>query len=358
MFCLSLLLTVHGYAFNNRFDTMVIFGDSLSDNGNLYSYLWHFLPTSPPYYLGRFTDGPVWTEYLYADLFPETYTEGFQDYAVGGAGAVLSYKENLPFTLTAELNNYLYWHTYGRKDTSLYTIWIGANNYINEPTNVEELTTGVVNAIGNVIERIIGRGGNKFLLINLPDLARLPHAKNSPRKWLLTALTEAHNRKLSDQIATLKTKYPDILFIYFDAYHFFNQSMEQAGESEVINTEEPCYLGSYRGLLHTLKPDDQALFENLKARFPKLTEKEWLIIKDNPQLHEAALASYMFNLLPASEQAEPMQCENYVFWDQVHPTTAVHKIIAEQVKALINEAGLQAVLPDDLSPQRRLIDGR
>ncbi|WP_419419823.1 SGNH/GDSL hydrolase family protein [Legionella sp. D16C41] len=346
MLCCSLLLTLSSYAFNNRFDTMVVFGDSLSDNGNLYNYLWHYLPTSPPYYLGRFTDGPVWTEYLYTALFPETYTEGFQDYAVGGAGAVLSYKENLPFTLTAELNNYLYWHTYGRKDTSLYTIWIGANNYINEPTNVEELTTGVVNAIGNVVERLIIKGGNKFVLVNLPDLARLPHAKNSSRQWLLTYLTEAHNRKLANQIEELKIKYPDVLFIYFDAYNFFNQSLDHAEDYGFTNTIEPCYLGSYVGWLETLKPSDEVLFANLKVHSPKLTEKEWLLIKDNPQLHEAALTSYLFNLLPAKIQDEPLQCGSYVFWDQVHPTTAVHKIIAQQVQKLINEAGLQPVLPD------------
>ncbi|MGQ3889614.1 SGNH/GDSL hydrolase family protein [Legionella sp. CNM-1927-20] len=346
MFCFSLLLTLHTYAFNNRFDTMVIFGDSLSDNGNLYNYMWHYLPSSPPYYLGRFSDGPVWTEYLYADLFPETYIEGFQDYAVGGAGAVLSYKENLPFTLAAELNNYFYWHTYGRKDTTLYTIWIGANNYINEPTNVEDLTTGVVNAIGNAVERLIAKGGNKFVLINLPDLARLPHAKNSSRQWLLTYLAETHNRKLTTRIDELKLKYPQVLFLYFDAYNFFNQSIDHSEDYGFINTDEPCYLGSYTGWLNTLKPDDETLFASLKARSPKLTEKEWLLIKNNPQLYEAALTSYLFNLLPANEQTEPMQCGNYVFWDQVHPTTAVHKIIAQQVRTLIDKAGLQPVLPE------------
>ena len=44
----GLLFVITGFAANNRFDTMVVFGDSLSDNGNLYRYLWYKLPFSPP----------------------------------------------------------------------------------------------------------------------------------------------------------------------------------------------------------------------------------------------------------------------------------------------------------------------
>ena len=39
------------FSANKRFDTMVVFGDSLSDNGNLYRYMWYKLPLSPPYFV-------------------------------------------------------------------------------------------------------------------------------------------------------------------------------------------------------------------------------------------------------------------------------------------------------------------
>jgi len=41
---------------------LVVFGDSLSDNGNLYAISGQ--PTSPPYFQGRFSNGPVFTELL------------------------------------------------------------------------------------------------------------------------------------------------------------------------------------------------------------------------------------------------------------------------------------------------------
>ena len=219
-FVLGLCCFSLSYADNKHFDTMVVFGDSLSDNGNLYRYLWRTLPASPPYYLGHFSNGVLWAEQLYSSYFPVEATEGFQNYAVGGAGAVLAYKQNLPYTLTMELDNYLYWHTYGKKDTTLFTLWIGGNNYLNGPTNEEAITDSVVNAIGGVIERLIKVGGTKFFVPNLPDLGRTPYAAENGSPVLLSRLVQLHNQKLAHKINELKDKYPEITVVYFDVYTF------------------------------------------------------------------------------------------------------------------------------------------
>jgi len=44
------------------YNRLVVFGDSLSDNGNLYAVSGQ--PVSPPYFQGRFSNGPVFTELL------------------------------------------------------------------------------------------------------------------------------------------------------------------------------------------------------------------------------------------------------------------------------------------------------
>ena len=43
---------------------MYVFGDSLSDNGNLFDMTGGLAPPSPPYFDGRFPNGPVWVEHL------------------------------------------------------------------------------------------------------------------------------------------------------------------------------------------------------------------------------------------------------------------------------------------------------
>ncbi|QBS09583.1 hypothetical protein E4T55_06755 [Legionella israelensis] len=339
---LLLFCSLTGFAADKRFDTFVVFGDSLSDNGNLYNYMWHLLPASPPYYEGHFSNGLLWIEYLYKSYFSDGHAEGFQDYAVGGAGAILSYKENLPFTLTVELDDYLYWNTYDRKESTLYTIWIGANNYLNGPTNIEPLTDAVVDAIGGVVERIIGYGGNKFLLINLPDMGLSPQARENHMESLLTELTRAHNRKLAEKVEQLRQKYPDKIFVYFDVHHFLNYAIEHASDYGITNVTEPCYTGGYRGWLPEVFGDDTLLYDDLQKQNAKFTEKRWQMIQSNPSLLEATRFGYWYRILSETPQDEPLNCESYLFWDRVHPTTVAHYLIGQQARLLLDEAGLEA----------------
>src|SRR5881394_3305387 len=63
------------------FSHIPTFGDSLSDIGNFYRLSGGY-PT-PPYYQGRFCNGPLWVEYLSADLGMQYKPE--DNYAVAGA---------------------------------------------------------------------------------------------------------------------------------------------------------------------------------------------------------------------------------------------------------------------------------
>ena len=343
---LGLLFTLSCFAANKRFDTMIIFGDSMSDNGNLYRFMWNKFPVSPPYFGGRFSNGRLWIEQVFESYFPKEYKEGLQNYAVGGAGAVFSYKQILPYTLGVELKNYLYWNTYGKKETSLYTIWIGANNYINGPTNIEGITDSVVNAIGDTVERIIKHGGDKFLIPNLPDLGRIPQSADMHIEPLVTELVKTHNRKLAAKVDELKLKYPDATFVYFDIYSFFSGAIDHAQDYGFTNVKDPCYMGSYSGWLLKYKPSDQTLLTFLQEEDPQFDTLRWEMIKNNPTLREAAVTSYLYQLLPAQYKSEPLNCDGYVFWDHVHPTTRAHYYIGQKAREALDAAGLQAFITE------------
>src|SRR5690349_9943924 len=78
-------------AANNQstpFSKIVFFGDSLSDNGNFYADVLGFMPKSPPYYEGRFTNGPVWAELVQQYYFAKAQVETV-NYATGGETAIL-----------------------------------------------------------------------------------------------------------------------------------------------------------------------------------------------------------------------------------------------------------------------------
>src|SRR4051794_146985 len=68
------------------FGKVVVFGDSLSDVGNVSAATGGAVPASPPYFHGRFSNGPVYAETLAeyvgaAPLAPAFAVPGGTDYA-------------------------------------------------------------------------------------------------------------------------------------------------------------------------------------------------------------------------------------------------------------------------------------
>ena len=81
---LSLLLPTTASAF--PFDEIVVFGDSLSDQGNLSTLTGGLIPPGNPairpfYVDGRFSNGPIWVDHLQSDDPGLSVT----NFAVGGA---------------------------------------------------------------------------------------------------------------------------------------------------------------------------------------------------------------------------------------------------------------------------------
>lgn len=62
---------------------LFVFGDSLSDIGNSYDQTFGLLPPDPPYFEGRFSNGPLAVETLAQNLGLTLNRE--TNFAVGGA---------------------------------------------------------------------------------------------------------------------------------------------------------------------------------------------------------------------------------------------------------------------------------
>lgn len=110
-------------------------------------------------------------------------------------------------------------------------------------------------------------GGDKFLISNLPDLARTPFALENGTQFLLNQLVLRHNTKLLAKVDDLKIKYPEVTFVYFDIYSFFNGALEHADDYGFNNSSEPCYFGGYTGFI--AKPDDKQLQSYLSKLNPR-----------------------------------------------------------------------------------------
>ncbi|WP_419420358.1 GDSL family lysophospholipase PlaA [Legionella sp. D16C41] len=282
----------------NQLNGIVVFGDSLSDNGNLYEYMQHRIPQSPPYYNGRFTNGPVWIEQLTNSYFPNKVQSHLLDYAFGGAAiSDNTADDEVLFTLNREIKTYLLAHNDKADPKSLFVIWIGGNNYLALPENEEEANTMVVNGIKEGFQKLINTGAKHILVLNLPDLGKGPAARQLHAEEQLTRLSTRHNELLLQAVNDLKAKYSEVKFLYFNTYQTVNNLLELAADYGFNNTIDTCYD------VLVAKPSKQATL-----------------------------------LMAAKPGQVDENCEGYLFFDPVHPTALAHQIIAGEVRNMLDAA--------------------
>ncbi len=338
IFIVFLSLFFCSTSFAAPFKQIIFFGDSLSDNGNLYQLIKIF-PKSPPYYKGRFSNGPTWAEDV-GKIYYDKYYMDYVDYAYGGATAML-HKSASPITLEDELYNYYLNSVFINKSKVLYVFWIGANDYIfDADPDVYALTGAVVNKISWAITSLIDHGAQYFLILNLPDLAKTPFAKLKQSESKFHIITTIHNQKLADEIVKLQNKYPTIKFIMMDVYTTFNDLLtnpdkyNQKYHQAIANVSDACLNPHF--LLASDKSDLslelQKAFVNDKKVDPQMIINS---ILNSPALQQTYQIGKSYELGNAVPCANPNQ---YVFWDVLHPTTVVHQMFGEiVVETLANE---------------------
>ncbi len=251
---------------------VVIFGDSLSDTGLLRHRL-RVMP-GPPYWMGRFSNGPVWVDYVEAGT-----ALAVQNHAYGGAsithhehvpgdGLLHRIKEGGQYFLTGStghqvedyLERFLVDRTVRRPDETAYVIWAGANEYISKEPISNVITTFLnspgqqagyrrvadeaVAALGEQVRALHAAGARKFVLVNLPDLGHTPivlqnetylpaepvdseEGRRLELAWRLSDLTAYHNRGVAEVVARLRADLPDASILALDASDFMSARISQ-----------------------------------------------------------------------------------------------------------------------------------
>jgi len=202
---------VLAYSFSN----IVAFGDSLSDNG-----------PADGYGIARFTNGPVWVEYL---ANSSHLNAPLLDLAYGGSTtgtlSPLAIEYHLPKALwytglNRQVDTFL--TVYNQVPSSaLVTIWSGANDF-----NVNSYTDAVTN-IGTAIQKLETAGARNFLILNLPNIGATPqvallHPSTAAAE---TAWVQAFNSSLESELADFKKIDPTSQFFTLDVYSLHEKAM-------------------------------------------------------------------------------------------------------------------------------------
>lgn len=277
---------------SNSFSKLYIFGDSLSDQGNIFNItkfansLEPQIPIVPnsPYFEGRFSNGPVWTDYLSAGLglpiqistklsvlspsiplsspfalvnselsvspfFNGATTTQSVNFAFGGAqtgvnsglaGTVSSLIPGVLQQVAWFINDHI---SVGKTADSnaLYVVFAGGNDYL-DPSNALQPNQSVSN-IALSIAALYSQGARNFLIPNLPDLGITPRALKGGAEveTRLSNLTIAHNTLLNEAIAGLENLLPQSNLIPLDFYGLLNNIAANPSQLGLTNITEPSF---------------------------------------------------------------------------------------------------------------------
>lgn len=245
LFCLLV-----GYPFNvlaEEFNQIYIFGDSLSDSGNLFRLTGGTIPYSPLYLPGRATNGQVWVESLSQLLGVEA--NSVYNFAIAGATSdsqnVLQGFPGLDF----QLNNFIL--TPGKATGSdLFILWAGTNDYsvygIDTNTVVPNLT--------NAINIFTSKGASNIVVVNLFDLGKTPGAQGSAE---LTNATNNYNRSLNAALGEIARTKPNLNIIPLDVNALFHEIIAEPSRYGFVNVTNGYLTEAASGIGFT---PDQYLF--------------------------------------------------------------------------------------------------
>ena len=293
------------------YSQILVFGDSLSDTGNVADVVDDKIGIRFPgptlgsfdsdydYTDGRFTDGTdtspaaktykgVWHEQL-ATLFlglkaADPSLDGGTDYAYGDAETgdglrpitegtgderVTIDVENLNKQVTTYLTT-----NPAADPAALYIVWAGSNDLLDTDTTISPATAASNETA--VVQRLAEAGATTFLLPNVPPLGLVPnHAGDAALTQAASDFRDMYNADLDALQATLAAEGKTVTFHRLDIFDLYTRLVSSGG------------------------------------------------------------AAYAFTNITDPSQGESVKPDQYLSWDGLHPTTYGHYQIAAEAYTLL-----------------------
>lgn len=239
-----------GAAGAQSYNRLVVFGDSLSDNGNLYLATGGATPASPPYFQGRFSSGPVFTERLgfNASNFMGPVT-GSINYAFGGARTD---SQAAPLGMRVQLAQYqARGGRFGAGD--LVSILGGANNIFqglpaagastNPQGSIAPVSLAAAADMNFIVGSVAQAGAGTILVTNLPKLSLTPQFRATPAAPLADYAVTTFNGALLTGLNATAAARPGTNIIMMDLFKIGDVIAANPSAFGVSNVTQPCFNG-------------------------------------------------------------------------------------------------------------------
>ncbi len=247
-----------GYSFT----ALYVFGDSLSDTGRSPA-------PAPSYFNGRFSNGPLWVEYLSAQLgLPYNASNNF---AVSGSTTSGLASQIAGLTPSTNLQ------------TALFSVWSAGNDFLNNASmgvndaGWSNVITAAVMNLTNAVGALFTDGAREIIVANLPDLGKTPALSGTAGGYpaYIDSKVALFNTTLASALTNVVQRNPGLRIYPLDANSSLNRALSA-----------PATYG--------------------------------FTVTTNGALEDPNLANKSFTGPGA----------DYVFWDSIHPTTKMHALTA------------------------------
>jgi phospholipase/lecithinase/hemolysin len=285
-------------AYAAPYSQFVVFGDSLSDAGNAAFITSNLFPPSPPY-AGSFSNGPTAAQYM-ANLLGVSVTLGWSglnatanNYAVGGGlngygnynvqignppGLGAAFPVMATTGIREQIERYsLVNPVVPNAASTLFMVWGGPNNvFLGAETGGDPSVyiPAALADLSNDLLMLAGMGARHLFVPSMPDLGLTPEARNAGPAAMagLSALSAAYNGGLTLLLDGLETAFDPlgIDLFSFDTAAFFADVTANPAAFGLTNATNSCLFTA------------------------------------------------------------PTLCSTYLYFDNVHPTTAAHDLLALQ----------------------------
>ena len=261
---------------------LIVFCDSLSDMGNAKDSIVN-VPDVPPYWAGRFSNGPVWIEHVSAAYGLNTTrgsgTDQGDNRAFGGSQTGQFYSYIFLPNAGTQINNYLANVQSNLTSSDVVFLWAGGNDFLYGTANPDTISQNMASHI----RTLALAGGSRFVVANLPPLEVTPEgaSRSAQQRATLASDVITYNVKLEQEMTNLSNSMSiDITLI--DAWTVFNDIVNNADHVGIINTQDQACITS-----GTLLP------------LPICNSGDTVVSNPN----------------------------EYLFFDKAHPTATMHKVI-------------------------------
>lgn len=227
------------------FTDFYMFGDSLSDVGNMSIISGGTIPDPNIYWNGRLSNGPVAAEVFGLRLSPNPMVLMPLPSEAGGNGYAFdrartsTHEAGNQYSIMGQVNSYVTLR--GVDPGAMHVVWGGANNLrdaLVDPGNAGTIVAGALGDLQLTLGQLVGGGAQHILVPNAPDLGLVPAVTSMGAAAMAgaTHLSSQFNAGLEQILAA----YDPAANIYrFDTFSWVQDAVANPGKYGFTNVTDP-----------------------------------------------------------------------------------------------------------------------